>query len=95
MLENWYELARTIPGHNATVFETCQLEIYEISAFLKATQKNFMFGFVFLHDSCCRLACKLKVAYDQIYDLKFQSTASIQEENKPAIVYSSNSSIVY
>ena len=42
MLENWYELARAIPGHNATVFETCQLEIYEISAFLKATRK-FMF----------------------------------------------------
>ena len=39
MLENWYELAHTIPGHNATVFETCQLEIYEISAFLKATRK--------------------------------------------------------
>ena len=39
MLENWYELARTIPGHNATVFEMCQLEIYEISAFLKATWK--------------------------------------------------------
>ena len=39
MLENWYELALTIPGHNATVFETCQLEIYEISAFLKATRK--------------------------------------------------------
>ena len=36
---NWYELARNIPGHNATVFETCQLEIYEISAFLKATRK--------------------------------------------------------
>ena len=58
MLENWYELARTIPGHNATVFEMCQLEIYEISAFLKATRK-FVFGFVSLHDSCCRLACML------------------------------------
>ena len=38
MLENWYELAQTIPGHNAIVFETWQLEIYEISAFLKATR---------------------------------------------------------
>ena len=80
MLKNWYELARTIPGHNATVFERCQLEIYEISAFLKATRK--------LRDlaSCSytnllSLACRLKVAYDQNYDLKFQSTASIQEEN--------------
>ena len=58
ILENWYELARTIPGHNANVFETCQLEIYEISAFLKATRK-LVFGFVFLHDSCCHLACML------------------------------------
>ena len=58
MLENWYELARIIPGHNATVFETRQLEIYEISAFLKATWKC-VFGFVFLHNSCCRLACML------------------------------------
>ena len=39
MLENWYELARTIPGHNATVFETRQLVIYGISAFLMAIRK--------------------------------------------------------
>ena len=39
MLENWYELDHTIPGQNAIVFEMCQLEIYEISAFLKATRK--------------------------------------------------------
>ena len=50
MLENWYELARNIPGHNATVFETCQLEIYEISAFLKATWKFSCLAFVFLHE---------------------------------------------
>ena len=50
MLENWYEFARTIPGHNATVFETCQLEIYEISAFLKATRKFHVLAFVFLHE---------------------------------------------
>ena len=50
MLENWYELASNIPGHNATVFETCQLEIYEISAFLKATRKLRVLAFVFLHE---------------------------------------------
>ena len=86
MLENWYELARTIPGHNTTVFEMCQLEIYEISAFLKATQKNFIFWFSCSYTNLLSLACRLKVAYDQNYDLKFQSTASIQEENQPAII---------
>ena len=52
MLENWYELARTFPRHNATVFETCQLEIYEISAFLKATRNISCLAFVSLHDPC-------------------------------------------
>ena len=42
-LENWYELASNIPGHNANEFETWQLEIWEISAFLKATW-NLCFG---------------------------------------------------
>ena len=51
-LENWYELASNIPGHNATVFEMCQLEIYEISAFLKATRKFACLAFVFLHETC-------------------------------------------
>ena len=52
MLKNWYELASNIPGHNAIVFETCQLEIYEISVFLKATQKLAALAFVFPHESC-------------------------------------------
>ena len=81
MLENWYELASNIPGHNATVFETCQLEIYEISAFLKATRKNSTFWLSCSYTNLLSLASMLKVAYDQNYDLKFQSTASIQEEN--------------
>ena len=50
MLENWYKLASNIPGQNATVFETCQLEIYEISVFLKATRKLACLAFVFLHE---------------------------------------------
>ena len=56
------------PGHNANEFELWQLEIYEISAFLKATRKTSCFGFVFLHDSCiigehasyCNLRSKLR-----------------------------------
>ena len=60
MLENWYELARNIPGHNATVFETCQLEIYEISAFLKATRKISCFGFRVPTRTCCRWRADLK-----------------------------------
>ena len=51
MLENWYELASNIPGHNAIEFDAQQLEIYEISAFLKATWKLAL-AFVFLHESC-------------------------------------------
>ena len=78
MLENWYELAHNIPGHNAIVFETCQLEIYEISAFLKAIQK-FMFWLSCSYTNLTlSLACKLKVAYDQNHVLKFLCTASIQ-----------------
>ena len=36
-LENWYELASNIPGHDAIEFDVWQLDINEISAFLKAT----------------------------------------------------------
>ena len=50
-LENWYELASNIPGHNAIEFDTWQLEIYEISAFLKATRKLAL-AFVSLQESC-------------------------------------------
>ena len=60
MLENWYELARNIPGHNATVFETCQLEIYEISAFLKAIRKFSCFGFHVPTQTCCHWHADLK-----------------------------------
>ena len=50
MLENWYELAHNIPGHNAIVFEMCQLEIYEISAFFKGYSEIHVLAFVFLHE---------------------------------------------
>ena len=32
--KNWYEVATSIPGHNAIKFFVWKLEIYEISAFL-------------------------------------------------------------
>ena len=68
-LKNWYELASNIPGHNAIVFETCQLEIYEISAFLKATRKLACLAFVFLHEpvvvgvhaTYCKLRTKITI----------------------------------
>ena len=59
-LKNWYELASNTPGHNATVFETSQLEIYEISVFLKATRKLAL-AFVFPHDSCVCLVSMLLI----------------------------------
>ena len=66
--ENWYELASSIPGHNAIQFEVWQLEIKEISAFLKATS-NPHFGlcvptwlllFVGVHAAYCNLEPKLQ-----------------------------------